>query len=76
MSATLNKRICDYYNAHDIMVEEQNGFRTKWSCEEHIFTISSIIRDRKENNISTCAAFIDLENGIRSTGLFCYIIIS
>ncbi len=40
-----------------MLADEQNGFRAKRSCEDHIFTLSSIVRNN--NNIFT--AFIDLK---------------
>ena len=39
------------------LLSEQNGFRSGRSCEDHVFTLNSIIR----NNESLFASFIDLK---------------
>jgi len=61
MSGIMNDRICKYYDRAGLMVDEQNGFRKNRSCEEHIFTLTSIIRNRKGVGLPTFVAFIDLE---------------
>ena len=40
-----------------MLAKEQNGFRKACSCEDHIFTLNSIIRKNKQ----TFATFIDLK---------------
>jgi exonuclease III len=55
----INKRLQDYLESENKLVDEQNGFRKGRSCQDHIFTLSSIIRNRKTCNLSTYAAFID-----------------
>lgn len=57
----LNKRLSNYAEKHDLFVEEQNGFRTNRSCEEHIFTLTSIIRNRKTKGKETFVGFVDME---------------
>ena len=46
---------------NNIICEEQNGFRASRSCEEHIFSLSSIIRNRLGQGQSTYAAFVDFQ---------------
>ncbi len=41
--------------------EEQNGFRKGRSCSEHIFSVTSIIRNRKLQGKPTYTAFLDVE---------------
>ena len=60
-SSVLNNRIMEYYEHAEILVDEQNGFRKKRSCEDHIFVLSSIIRNRQAQGLSTFVAFIDME---------------
>ncbi|VDI35540.1 Hypothetical predicted protein [Mytilus galloprovincialis] len=55
-SAFMNKRITFYLENEDILADEQNGFRKDRSCEDHIYTLNSIVR----NNKSLFVAFIDL----------------
>ena len=60
-SCIINARISMYLETNKLIVEEQNGFRPKRSCEEHIFTISSLIRTRNSLKESTFVTFIDFE---------------
>ena len=43
LSGILNRRLCSYYDILGLMVDEQNGFRKQRSCEEHVFTLTSIL---------------------------------
>ena len=60
-SSILNKRIVSYCNELDLLVDEQNGFRAGRSCEGHIYSLTSVIRNQIEQNRSVFGAFIDLE---------------
>ena len=60
-SQLLNKRIIRYCDQVDMLCEEQNGFRQSRSCMDHIFTLTSIIRNRLHTNNSTVVAFIDMQ---------------
>ena len=40
---------------------EQNGFRKIRSCNDHIFTLNSLIKMSVQTQKSVCAAFVDLE---------------
>ena len=42
-SSILNKRIVSYCNELDLLVDEQNGFRAGRSCEDHIYSLTSVI---------------------------------
>ncbi|XP_053387278.1 uncharacterized protein LOC128551032 [Mercenaria mercenaria] len=55
-SAFMNKRLTHYLENSELLADEQNGFRKNRSCEEHVFTLSSIVR----NNSTVFGAFIDL----------------
>ncbi len=55
-SAFINRRLTKFLGDHDILADEQNGFRANRSCEDHVFTLDSITRNH--NNVFT--AFIDL----------------
>ena len=59
-SSILDNRLISYLDENNILVDEQNGFRKSRSCEDHIFTLSSIIKDKKMKNKSVFAAFIDM----------------
>ena len=60
-SSLLNNRIVHYCNELDLFADEQNGFRLGRSCEDHIFSLSSIIKGKVNKNTSIYCAFIDLE---------------
>ena len=44
-----------------IFCDEQNGFRKTRSCEDHIFSLTSIIRNRQHENKDTFVAFIVMQ---------------
>lgn len=56
-SAFINKRISAYLEENDLLADEQNGFRRDRSCEDHVFTLNSIVR----NNDNVYTAFVDLK---------------
>ncbi|XP_053391424.1 uncharacterized protein LOC128554201, partial [Mercenaria mercenaria] len=56
-SSFINKRISYYLEESDLLADEQNGFRRGRSCEDHVFTLSSLVRNH--DNLHT--AFIDLK---------------
>ena len=55
----LNKRIDCFMQ--DKLVDEQNGFRKDRSCQDHIYALDSIIRNRLNDNLTTFVAFVDLQ---------------
>ena len=42
-----------------IYADEQKGFRAKRSCSDHLFTLTSIIRNRKSSGQATYVAYTD-----------------
>ena len=50
----------------DILSDEQNGFRSNRSCEDHIFVLSSVIQKRLSDKKDTFAAFIDFSKAFDS----------
>ena len=57
----LNKRISAYCNSSNIIVDEQNAFRPGRSCEEHILTLTTIIRNQFAKSKPLFTSFIDLQ---------------
>ena len=57
----LNNRLKSHYETNNLFANEQNGFRPKRSCCDHIFSITSIIRNRVYFKESTFACFIDFQ---------------
>ena len=55
----LNNRITQHLTEHNLLCDEQNGFRKHRSCQHHIFALTSVIRNRISEGKSTYCAFID-----------------
>ena len=64
--SVLNFRLCKQLEDNDILCEEQNGFRPKRSCEEHIYSLTSVITNRKISKQSTFVSFIDMRKAFDS----------
>jgi len=60
-SSLLNNRLTQYCNDNDLLADEQNGFRAKRSCEDHIFSLTTVVQNRLNDGKPTYCAFIDLE---------------
>ena len=60
-TSVLNNRIVGAAESNDIYADKQNGFRKKRSCEDHLFVLTSIIRNRKKERLPTYVAFVDFE---------------
>ena len=57
-TSVLNNRIVQIAEQHKLYADEQNGFRKNRSCEDHLFSLSSIIRNGKREKLPT---FVDFE---------------
>ena len=70
-STFINGRISKFLEHNDLLSDEQNGFRANRSCEDHVFTLNSIIK----YNTSVYVTFIDLKKKrlTSSTGTCCFI---
>ena len=55
----LNKRLSSWLERNDILSEEQNGFRKKRSCLDHLYVLTSIVKNRKIRKKDTYVCFID-----------------
>ncbi len=51
----------DHLEKHNILVNEQNGFRPDRSYLDHIFTLCDLISIRKGRKEDTFCAFIDFQ---------------
>ena len=65
-SKILNSRLQKYLEENNILVEEQNGFRASRSCIDHIYTLCTILRNRKALGFDTFLAFIDYQKAFDS----------
>ena len=56
----LNAKMVSFLYSKDILVEEQNGFRAGRSCQQHIFALTSLIKNcMKNSKDGLLATFID-----------------
>ena len=67
----LNRRLSSWIEDSGIMADEQNGFRKNRSCQDHIYTLHSILSNRMNTNNSTFACFIDLKKAFDSVNRNC-----
>jgi hypothetical protein len=65
-SSILNKRMQQYLENNNILVEEQNGFRVGRSCIDHIFVMCTVLRNRKLLGKETFLCFIDFKKAFDS----------
>ena len=56
----LNKRLVEYMDINNVIQDEQNGFRKDRSCEDHIYSLTSIIRNRKNDGRDKYTCFVDM----------------
>ena len=52
-STVLNNRITKHLYENGLLCNEQNGFRKLRSCLDHIYTLTSIVRNRKLQKLPT-----------------------
>ena len=60
--AILNNRLTHFVEMNHILADEQNGFRKDRGCQDHIFTLASVLENRKLSGLSTFTAFIDFKS--------------
>ena len=65
-SSILNARVQAFLEKNQILVDEQNGFRASRSCIDHIFTLVTILRNRKSLGKSSFICFIDFKKAFDS----------
>ncbi len=58
-STVINRRLLSFLETNNLLCDEQNGFRANRSCLEHIYTLYTIIKNRKNMSLDTYVAFID-----------------
>ena len=59
LSYILNKRLLGYLEGSGQLVEEPNGFRQVRSCQDHVFSLTTIIQNRLQAKKSTFGCFVD-----------------
>ena len=59
-SAVLNDRLVEYLELLNLIADEQNGFRKDRYCEDHVFVLDSVVKNRLNNGQSTYVSFVDM----------------
>ena len=57
----LNARLTKYLESNGIIVDEQNGFRRLRACIDHLFVLTTVIRNRKSRGLPTFCCFVDYQ---------------
>ena len=65
-STILNTRLSNFMENQGIYAEEQNGFRKMLSCLDHLHSLTTAIRNRKAQQLSTFCVFKDCEKAFDS----------
>ena len=65
-STVLNNRITKHLDENGLLCNEQNGFRKLRSCLDHIYTLTSIVRNRKLQKLPTYICFVDFAKAFDS----------
>ena len=60
-TSVLNTRLNNFAENNNLIVNEQNGFRSDRSCLDHIFVLQNTLRIRNTLNSHTYCAFIDFK---------------
>ncbi len=60
-ASILNNRLVTCLEDNNIYAEKQNGFRQNRSCAEHVFKLTTILRNRQSKGESTYVAYLDAE---------------
>ena len=58
-SFVLDSRVKSHLNANDLLCDTQNGSRAGRSCIDHIFSLITILRNRKAQTKATFLCFVD-----------------
>ena len=56
-----------FLEASELVADVQNGFRRECSCLHHIYSLTTIVRNHKNCNLSTYAAFVDFRKAFDAT---------
>ena len=65
-SSILTSRLQSFLEKNNILVDEQNGFRVARSCIDHIFVLTTVLRNRKSKGKGTFVAYIDYKKAFDS----------
>jgi hypothetical protein len=58
-SSVLNSRLATWAEDNNVLVEEQNGFRKKRGCDDHLYVLSTILETKLKQKKPVFACYID-----------------
>lgn len=58
-SLILNRRLVEFLEYNNLLAEEQNGFRKGRACIDHVYTVTTVIRNRMKIGLPTFCCYID-----------------
>ena len=67
----LNVRIQSWLEENNLLAEEQNGFRANRNCVDHIYSLYSVINNRKIKKQSTFICFVDFRKAFDTVDRSC-----
>ncbi len=67
----LNKRLSLWLESNNLLNEAQNGFRKDRSCLDHLYTLCSIIKNRKASGESTFVCYVDMKKAFDNVNRLC-----
>ena len=67
----LNRRLKQWLENNNILYDGQNGFRKGRSCLDHIYTLYTVINNRKLENKDTFVCFVDAKKAFDTVNRDC-----
>lgn len=67
----LNKRLNKWLEDHDVIADEQNGFRALRSCIDHVYALYALIQNRMLKKQDTLCCYIDVSKAFDSVDRDC-----
>jgi hypothetical protein len=61
LSAILNKRLVRYCDENGVLDEEQGGFRQGRGCTDQIYSLHTVVAERKGRGVDSYMCFIDVK---------------
>lgn len=65
-TAIMNNRLSTYMERNGYLSDEQNGFRKMRACIDHLYVLSTIIKRRQHQKLSSYACFVDFAKAFDS----------
>ena len=60
-----------FLETNRVIVDEQNGHRSKRSCTDHLFTLNSIVQNRLNSKQNTFVCFVDIRKAFDNVNRDC-----